>query len=274
VKGTAAALNEERLRDRLRGEPFVRSLLVLDSAGSTNDVVRELAAEGAPEGTVVLADRQTAGRGRMGRVWHSPRGVGLFISVLFRPERPTQEVTRWTLGAAVAACEACRRSTEAEVEIEWPNDLVWRERKIGGVLAELRSTGGRASDLVVGTGLNVGHRASDFPEGLSSRATSLRQAGGGDVPERELLAAQYLRELAGIARDLGRGEWAGVARRWERVARGASGRRVRVATPGGRGESYEGVTAGIDDSGALLVRRSGGSVASVRLAESVLTLEA
>jgi BirA family biotin operon repressor/biotin-[acetyl-CoA-carboxylase] ligase len=246
---------------------------LLDSVGSTNDLARELAAEGAPEGTVVIAERQTAGRGRRGRTWLSPRHLGLYVSVLFRPSAPAAEVTRWTLGASVAACEACRRLTGAEVAIKWPNDLMWRERKLGGVLAEMRSTGGMPTDLVVGAGLNVGQRLGDFPDALSSSATSLRLAAGGTAPNRERLAAVYLRELAGIAGDLGRGDWSTVAGRWQRLSPGAIGQRVHVLAQGDEGREYEGVTSGLDEAGALLVRRPDGRIVKVRLAESVVPRE-
>lgn len=270
----ARAVDEERLRNLLRGEEFVRKLVVLDTVPSTNDIARDLAAEGAGEGTVVLAEGQTAGRGRMGRVWHSPRGLGLFVSVLFRPRAPVSELTRWTLGAAVAACEACRQRTGAAVQIEWPNDLVWRGKKLGGVLAEMRTAGRTPTHLVIGAGLNVGQDGSDFPEELSSSATSLRLASGGVVPQRESLVAAYLRELAGIARALDHDAWSAVAERWEALAPRAAGRRVRVTSRNGEAGAYEGVTMGLDDVGALRVRRPDGHVVSVRLVDSVLSLEA
>lgn len=263
-----------KLEDWLRGEPFVTRLIVLESVGSTNDFLRSLARQGAAEGTVVLADRQTAGRGRMGQPWHSPFGLGLYLSVLFYPREPANQLTRWTLAAAVAACEACRLTTGAEVEIKWPNDLMWNGRKLGGVLAEVRTASDARVELVVGTGLNVSHDLSDFPHELSCLVTSLRLATGGPVPERERLAADYLRALAHAARELQDGSWHDVARRWERLAPGAFGQRVRVAASPGRAPSYEGLTDGLDPVGALRILREDGRVVSLRLAESVIPLEA
>jgi BirA family biotin operon repressor/biotin-[acetyl-CoA-carboxylase] ligase len=273
VSAGSRALDEKRLCLLLRGEPLVTRLVLRGSVGSTNDLLRALAAEGADEGTVVLAEQQTAGRGRLGRPWHSPHGMGLFLSVLFRPTEPVTELTRWTLGAAVAACEACRQLTGADVAITWPNDLVWRGRKLGGVLAEMRSAAGAATDLVVGTGLNVSQAASDFPDELSSSATSLRLAATGRVPEREELAAVYLRELAGIVQTLRDGAWSAVARRWENLAPTAFGQQVRVISQGGAADEYQGITSGLDEVGALRVRRVDGRVESVRLVESILPLE-
>jgi len=267
-------LDARKLEKQLEGLSLVSRLIVLDRVDSTNDTLRALAREGACEGTVVLADRQAAGRGRGGRTWHSPAGLGLYISVLLRPRDSVERLTRWTLAAAVAACQACRRTSGVEVEIKWPNDLLWDGRKLGGVLAETRTTSGAPVELVLGCGLNVAHSVSDFPDELSCRATSLGIAIGGPPPEREKLAAEYLRELAGMARELNSGSWHEVARRWERLAPGAVGQRVRVAAGSGTTESFEGVTQGLDTVGALRVRREDGRVVRVRLAESILPLEA
>ncbi len=263
-------LDPARLRALLRGEPFVKDLLVRDTVGSTNELLRELAAEGAPAGTVVLADAQTAGRGRLGRSWHSPPGLGLFVSILLRPTGPVEALTRWTLAAAVAACAACRTATsEAAVCISWPNDIIWQGRKVGGVLAELRSSAQATSELVLGTGLNVSHTLDDFPFELRSSAASLRLAAGDRVPSREILAALYLRELADVARLIEAGNWADVARRWEAMAPDAVGRPVRVLSHARGAPDYDGVSSGLDELGGLRVRRGDGTTVSARLAQSV-----
>jgi len=260
-------LDEAALRASLAHEPFVRQLVVLAEATSTNDVVRQLAASGAEAGAVVLAERQSAGRGRRGRTWHSPSGLGLYISVLLRPTTPPHELTRWTLGGAVAACAACRETTSAAVEIRWPNDLLHGGRKLGGVLAEARTPAGGPTELVLGMGLNVGHGPADFPGDLAGIACSLALAGEGPPPSREDLALAYLRELARISSLLQHGGWDDVAQQWEGMAPGARGQHVRVL---GR----EGVTEGLDASGALRVRRADGCLESVRSSESVRPLEA
>jgi len=265
-------LDAERIREMLRDEPFVRRLIVRDSVRSTNDEIRVLATEGAGEGCVVVAERQTTGRGRLGRPWFSPPGLGLYVSVLFRPSAPVRELTRWTLAAAVAACEACRQVGGFPAEIEWPNDIVWEGRKLGGILTEMRTGGPRATQVVVGTGLNVLHDRNDFEGELATRATSLRLAGGIANADRERLLVAYLRELALVARHLERGDWRAIADRWEAMAPGARGRGVRVKGSAGTAD-YEGITAGLDPMGALLVRRANGVEESVRTAESVLPLK-
>lgn len=255
----------------LRDVPGLFALHVLESASSTNDEARRLAAAGAPEGTVVVADRQTAGRGRHGRPWHSPPGCGLYVSTLFRPVGEAADATRFTLASAVAACQAAREMG-AEVEIKWPNDLLWRGRKVAGTLAELRTTGTRIGDLVVGTGFNVDQEAGDFPPELSGSAASLRMAAGAPV-DRQRLLALYLRQLLGRAEQLRSGGWAEVRAAWAEMAPGATGGRVRVL-PGRTAPPFDGITAGIDAAGALRVRDAQGGVHALTLTERVVPFPA
>jgi BirA family biotin operon repressor/biotin-[acetyl-CoA-carboxylase] ligase len=263
-------------RRLLRAIPELAALHVLESTGSTNDDARRLAAAGAPEGTVVVADRPTAGRGRHGHRWHSPSGVGLYLSVLFRPAGSAADATRFTLLSAVAACEAAHAMGAGEVEIKWPNDLLWRGRKVAGTLAELRSTGGRIADLVVGTGFNVGQGEGEFPPHLAGLAASLRMAVGRTV-DRERLLVAYLDRLLSGARLLRDGGWETVRETWVRLAPASSGRPVRVhpGGPAGAGglDGFEAVTAGIDGTGALRVRDRKGDLHTLTLAEHVVPLE-
>ena len=244
----------------------------LGVVGSTNDEVRRLAAGGAPEGTVVVAEAQTAGRGRLGAPWHSPPGMGLYVSVLFRPAGAAAEATRFTLASAVAACEAAHGVGAPEVAIKWPNDLLWRGRKVAGTLAELRSTGTAVLDLVVGTGFNVAQEERDFPPELVGQAASLRMAAGGRV-DRERLLALYLAALQEGAQRLRNGDWGAVRARWSALAWAARGGRVRVL-PGRGVPPFEALTEGIDVTGALRVRDDGGALHTLSLGESLLHLEA
>jgi len=261
LNACGAPIDAGRLSALVSGTPFagrIHARLIVDS---TNDELRRLADRGAPDGSVVVAHAQSAGRGRLGRHWHSPAGLGLYLSVLFRGVDPGQPVTRWTLASAVAACRACRSSCGRSVEIDWPNDLVFEGRKLGGILAELR---GR-SELIIGTGINVTQREEDLPP----HVTSLSIAAGRIMLDRERLASLYLRELAQVADSLRRAAWDEVARSWLALAPGAVGRRVRVLSP----MRFEGTTAGIDDTGALLVRHGDGTTTAVRMADAVEAAE-
>ncbi len=244
---------------------------VVGRTSSTNDEVRRLAAGGAPEGTVVVAEEQTAGRGRLGAAWHSPAGSGLYLSVLFRPSGAPPHATRFTLASAVAACEAARGVGADEVGIKWPNDLLWRRRKVAGTLAELRTSGTTVLDLVVGTGFNVAQEEEDFPSTLAGRAASLTMAAGRPV-ERERLFALYVAALLDAARQLRAGEWDAVRARWSALALASTGGRVRVL-PGRGAPPFDAITEGIDATGALRVRDDGGAVRTLSLGESLLHLE-
>jgi BirA family biotin operon repressor/biotin-[acetyl-CoA-carboxylase] ligase len=267
-------LDEARIRNRLRGNRFVSRLVVLQSTDSTNDEVRRLAAAGARAGTAVVADRQTAGRGRRGRSWHSAPGLGLYVSVLLRPRQEVRQLTRWTLAAAVAACEACRELVGRPVQIEWPNDLIWEQKKLGGLLIETRSQGSAGAEVVVGLGVNVAHQSSDFPRGIRGRATSLVLAAAGSAPSRERLAAAYLSGLGRVAAELEADGWDAIAGRWEALAHGPRGRRVHVDNVGGeKRRAGPGVTDGLAPDGALRVRLDRGGTIAVRMSDAVTPLE-
>lgn len=262
-------IDPARLARLLPGEPFATRIVALDEITSTNDEAQRLAAEGAPQGTVVLAESQSAGRGRLARAWHSPPGLGLYVSVLFRPREPLELWTRFGILAALAACDACRELGRLPVALKWPNDLFVARRKLGGVLAELRTTGGAASALVVGVGINVGHAEGDFPPELRERATSLRIASGGSTPERTLLLASYLRNLGRFSDMLAGEGWPRLVAEWSARAPDAEGRRVRVlADP-----AFEGKTRGLDASGALRIERASGLIVALRSGESLVVLE-
>jgi BirA family transcriptional regulator, biotin operon repressor / biotin---[acetyl-CoA-carboxylase] ligase len=231
----------------------VRRIVVLTTTTSTNDDARRLAAEGALEGTVVLAEGQSAGRGRLGRTWDSPDRTGLYLSVLLRPADPPERIGRYPIAAAVALLEACRASAGDRVALKWPNDVLAVGRKLAGVLAELRQ-GVAGAELVLGIGINVNQGERDFPGPLRGRATSLRALRDGVAVDREAVAAALLDGLASTLEDLRRGAWTEVADRFLRYAPDADGRRVRLASGG------EGVTRGLDASGALRVATANGIV--------------
>jgi BirA family biotin operon repressor/biotin-[acetyl-CoA-carboxylase] ligase len=221
------------------GRPHVHHRL----ADSTNERARELAIAGAPHGTLVTADEQSAGRGRQGRSWVAPPGRALLMSVVVRDLR--EEHALLPLSAAVSVCEACESSARVECAIKWPNDVWIDGRKVAGILVEGRPQEGWA---VLGIGLNVATEANEFPDELREIATSLR-ASAGATPALADVRAELLSRLdAWLARPAEE-----VIAAWrERDA--LRGQRVRWA--GGEGEA-----AGIADSGALLVDTEGGRVA-------------
>jgi BirA family biotin operon repressor/biotin-[acetyl-CoA-carboxylase] ligase len=214
--------------------------------GSTNDVAAQRAAAADDDGAVFVADAQTSGRGRRGNTWFSPPGAGLYVSVILSPAR-SRDAARatllTTLGAGVALVEGIREATGLAPALKWPNDLYVGRRKLSGILAE-----GAGDYVVLGYGINVSGAA--YPPDLADRATSLETELGRGV-DRARVLAETLAALASRYDDLLAGRFDAILDAWRSFAPGGHGARVSWTTPAGR---QSGVTAGIDDRGALLVR--------------------
>jgi BirA family biotin operon repressor/biotin-[acetyl-CoA-carboxylase] ligase len=233
-------------RDRLGR--FAERILYFPTTGSTNDVAASLAEPDA-FGTVVIADAQTAGRGRRGRTWFSPAGSGLYVSVIVTPGRgspdPERATTLLTLATGVALAEGVERATGLAPAIKWPNDLLVGRRKLAGILAE-----GFGEAVVLGYGINVGPMA--YPPELRDRATSLETELGRAI-DRSLVAVETLAALAARYADLVAGCFDAILDAWRRRAPSHRGARVVWDTPAG---PQSGVTEGIDERGGLLIRVS------------------
>lgn len=235
------------------GHCIGRDIRVFRETTSTSDIVEKLARDGVAEGVVVFAETQTAGRGRLGRPWTSPAGKGLWFSVLLRPALRPQETTRLTVAAAVAVARAVRAQTGRAPEVKWPNDLLLRGRKFGGILTELSGEQDRVRHVVLGIGLDVNLSAADLPGELRCLATSLRLELGRPVSRAELAVA-VLRELdADYQRVLG-GQFEAIADEWEALCT-TIGRAIEVALGPRR---IRGRAEALDTDGALLLRTEHG----------------
>ena len=236
---------------------------VLSETDSTNSACRRLALEGAPDGTVVLADCQTAGRGRRGRSFQSPAGKGLFLSILWRPDCAPEQLLPLTALSAVAVCRAIRQVCGAQAQIKWPNDLVLSGRKLAGILTEMALEGesGHVSHVVVGIGINVHQRLTDFDGEVAQIATSLDLALGGSAC-RAQLAAALLEEM-----DILRREVLFAPEKWLAEYRAAClniGKTVQLIW----GEEREPAQAlAVDDRYGLVVRHRDGRVETLRSGE-------
>ena len=164
---------------------------------STNTYAKELASKGAPHGTVVIADHQTDGRGRMGRSFHSPAGAGLYLSMILRPESDAQQLMHLTCAAAVAACNAIEEITGFSPGIKWTNDIVWQKRKLGGILTEIGFSSDKPDYAVIGIGINCNQAPGDFPAELQNMAASLSMVTGTPVDRMALEKAliHHLKEI-------------------------------------------------------------------------------
>jgi BirA family biotin operon repressor/biotin-[acetyl-CoA-carboxylase] ligase len=229
------------------------NVVSMDTVDSTNTFAMELGEKGAPHGTVVVADRQARGRGRLGREWVSPKG-NIFVSILLRPGGAPADAALLTLTAAVACARALRKAPGLKVEIKWPNDLIVSDRKVGGILTEMKCRGSRIVFAVVGIGINVNSQAADFSPELSMTATSLRTETGKRVLKRGLIS-RILNEIALGYDELTSGGKQRILDEWKRYAH-TLGKCVRVSSVGG---AVEGVAEAIDDEGRLILRLPSGS---------------
>jgi len=182
---SADVLSEESVRRELTARWTGRVLEVYDEIGSTNDRVRELGEAGAPEGTLVAANHQTAGKGRRGRVWQTPAGTALAFSLLLRPQIPPERVSMLTLAAAVAVRRGIEKASGLACRIKWPNDIVHDGKKICGILTELSAEMEQVRFCIVGIGINV--TVQSFPPELSDKAASILTETGRAVSRSVLL---------------------------------------------------------------------------------------
>lgn len=263
-------LDPDAIRRALPAGFDASTLRVVGRVGSTNDEVRLLADGGAAAGIAVIAEEQGRGRGRFGREWYSPPGLGLYVSVLRRTTRPPEELGRYGLAAAAAAREACLAVSRADVRIKWPNDLVVRGRKLAGILAESWGTPARLS-VAVGLGVNVGHDPPDFPPTLVASSTSLAMEGGLPVRARETLLAAFLVRFAELAGLLETGAWSTVRVRWESGALPFAGRRVEWTDS--FGARTEARVIGLTDAGTLALERADGRRGEATQGESLRWME-
>lgn len=235
-----------RLSSRILGRGETR---VLQETASTNTLLKQMALEGAPAGSLCIAETQSAGKGRLGRSWHSPAGQGLWLSVLLRPRLQPADAPFVTLCAAMAMEQAVREVTGLDVGIKWPNDLVLGGKKLCGILLEIGATVDAIDYIVVGTGLNVHPGA--YPAELAHQATSI--ADHAPAPARSELLIHYLAALEDLITQLETSGFAPLAAAY--ATRSCTlGRQVQVIGA----QTFLGVAESIDDTGALLVRDEAG----------------
>jgi BirA family biotin operon repressor/biotin-[acetyl-CoA-carboxylase] ligase len=243
----------EVLRPLLRGTIFETLLHHFYKVGSTNTAAMAAAADGAPEGTVFLAEEQTAGRGRGANAWQSPRSTGIYCSSILRPAMPPSDVLALSLAAGLAVHAAIQQvDARALPDLKWPNDVLIEGKKICGILTEMNAEATRVRYLVVGIGINVNQ--ASFPEDLP--ATSLRLVTGSEWSRVELGAALLKsldREYRSLVEDPDARE--SILRRFAENSSWVRGKEVRIEE---NGSAFEGTTAGLDSRGFLLVRTASG----------------
>ncbi|HVS88900.1 MAG TPA: biotin--[acetyl-CoA-carboxylase] ligase [Candidatus Acidoferrum sp.] len=250
-------LTPDMLRQRLKGSLFGKRIYHFFKTGSTNRVALELGHAGEPEGAVVVAEEQTAGRGRAGRAWHSEHAAGIYATLLLRPRLAPVQAPLLTMMAGLSAHAAIQAQTGLTVDLKWPNDLLINGKKVGGILTEMHAEPGQIRFVIVGIGLNVNQEK--FAGELGAIATSLRLETGKTQSRLELLV-RLLREFENDYNQFLREGAASITRKFAAISSYAQGRRVRVTNGT---ESFAGTTAGLGPEGLLQVRRDDGAVVTV-----------
>jgi len=258
---TPDVLSESELKSRMRTGWAGRNVHFLKETGSTNaDAVRFLE-EGEAHGTLVVADRQTAGRGRRGRSWESPSGASVYMTLALKPEFGPGQASMLTLVMALAVSEAISSVCGLKAGIKWPNDIVVNRKKVCGILTEMNMEADYIRSVVIGVGINVNQKV--FPEEIRDTATSLSIEKGEEISRAELIAsvmAHFERHYEQFVQDQ---NLSGIKQAYEEGLVNRN-RKVRVLDPKGE---YEGIAEGITDTGELMVRMDDGSIAEVYAGE-------
>jgi BirA family biotin operon repressor/biotin-[acetyl-CoA-carboxylase] ligase len=241
-----------------------KSIKLFKTIDSTNSYAKKIAAEGCGNGTVIIAEEQTSGRGRMGKNWDSPGKMGIWMSVVLRPFLPPDSVQIITLGASVAVASAISKVTGIAPGIKWPNDLVLDRKKVCGILTEVNCENEKTNFLILGIGINVGQRPEDFPEELRSTAISIKsyiqdkRKGKVNFKRNHLIKA-LLFELERIYDMIINGRNAEIIEEWKKYSI-TLGREVRISSRDGE---YTGMAVNITDGGSLVVECSDGTTREV-----------
>jgi BirA family transcriptional regulator, biotin operon repressor / biotin---[acetyl-CoA-carboxylase] ligase len=258
LKETLDRLHPDEIVAALHSKCLGRRIVFENEVDSTNRLARDLAIQGAIEGTLVVAESQTGGRGRKGRNWFSPPGEGIYVSLVLRPRFQPAEAPKMTLLTGVALAETFSHIIPSRVTIKWPNDVLLGGKKIAGILIEISTDIDAIDYMIVGVGVNVNTPPGRFPVELRERATSLAAEIGHAIPRAEILAA-FLDRFERYYTPVGREGFAPVIRRWRELS-DMVGRRVRVHD---FGRSLEGTITGIDDDGVLLIKTADAGIQRV-----------
>ncbi len=261
LTGSPDSMQAHEVETRLHTKRMGRPVYYFDSIDSTNLYAKKLAEEGAPEGALVIADEQTAGRGRLGHNWTTPKGTAIAMTVMLRPDLPLDRIAMVTLVVGMALTKAVRELYDLPVGIKWPNDLVVNGRKLSGTLTEMSAEITKVSYIVIGVGINA--NVTQFPEELKDTATSLCLELGQEVNRAELIALSmnYFEQYYEVFCKTG--DLSQLKDEYNEYLLNL-GRVVRVMQPG---EEFTGTAEGIDEMGQLLVRKDDGELVSVYAGE-------
>ncbi|WP_449536721.1 biotin--[acetyl-CoA-carboxylase] ligase [Ferdinandcohnia sp. Marseille-Q9671] len=239
----------------LKTEVLGRNIHFEESVTSTQQIAHRLAYEGAIEGTIVVAEEQTTGRGRLDRAWYSPKHTGIWMSMILRPQIPPSKAPQLTLLAAVGVVQAIQEVTGLEPDIKWPNDILLNQKKLVGILTELQAETDRINSVIIGIGINVNQDINHFPESLHHIASSLSIEKGENI-DRAKLIQTILLKIEKLYNEYLQHGFKVVKLLWESYAT-SIGKNIVARTLSG---SIEGKALGINDEGVLLIEDASGVV--------------
>jgi BirA family biotin operon repressor/biotin-[acetyl-CoA-carboxylase] ligase len=261
-------LKIDKIQENLQTKKLGKKIIYLHEIGSTNDLAKELANCGASEGTIVIAETQTAGRGRLNRKWFSPKG-GLYFSVILRPKLKAKETIKLVFVAGLAVAEVLHENYGLNVETKWPNDVLANGRKACGILSEMKTKGEEVNYMVIGVGINVNVNVKkEFPEELKTVATSLENELGRKVRLEELLKL-LLEKLDSLYEKFLEEGFLQVLKRWKEYA-GFLGKEVEVIDEVKR---LHGLALDVDDEGSLVIKLEDGTVKRIFVGDVSLKIK-
>lgn len=261
IVGYPDVISAEEVKSLISTRWAGREVAFYSVIDSTNNKAKRLAEEGAVHGTLVIADEQTGGRGRRGRVWKMPPHSSIAMTLIVRPELPPQKASMLTLVMGLAAASACRELLGLPAGIKWPNDVVIGGKKISGILTEMSADMDDIHYVVIGIGINV--NIEEFPEEIRETATSLSQQAGHEINRAEVicLCMKYFEQY--YENFMETGDLSGLKDRYHEILLNLN-TEVRVLEPG---NEHCGISRGINDRGELLVEKEDGTVEAVYAGE-------
>ncbi|SDH41829.1 biotin--[acetyl-CoA-carboxylase] ligase [Alteribacillus bidgolensis] len=247
----------------LSTENIGKNIIYKKEVTSTQALAHDMARNDASEGTLVVADYQQKGKGRLGREWHSPPGTGLWFSLILRPDIPPQKAPQLTLLTAVAVTEGINKAAGIEAQIKWPNDILIDGKKTAGILTEMQSEPDRVQAVIVGIGININQQPEHFPELLLSKATSLSIAKENKIFSRAKVIAAILERYEDWYYQYLIDGFEQVRKRWEELAV-TIGKEITATTVT---KTVEGLAQGITEDGVLLLKKKDGQIEHIYSAD-------
>ncbi|PLS16327.1 biotin--[acetyl-CoA-carboxylase] ligase [Bacillus sp. M6-12] len=241
---------------------FGKEIVYEETVASTQQIAHKLANEDAPEGTIVIAEEQVSGKGRLSRSWHSPKYTGIWMSIILRPNIPIHQAPQLTLLAAVAVVQAIEDVTDTLPEIKWPNDILINGKKVTGILTEMQAESDRIHSVIIGIGINVNAKLEDFPDDLKEKATSIQIEQGRPISRAKLIQALLLKleRMYDLYLDKG---FSPIKQLWESYAV-SIGKEIIATT---LTDTIKGSALGITDEGVLLLEDISGQIHKIYSAD-------